>query len=537
MNKSPVDSDPVPEPPKHGDLVGQTISSYRITRKLGEGGFGAVYLGQHPQIESKVAIKVLQPQFVTDANMVERFLDEARAVNRIGHRGVVRIHDTGQLPTVGVYLVMEYLEGESLLERYQRRGPLPVEEAVRFAMQACTALGACHRAGIVHRDLKPANMFVVADVDLPGGERVIILDFGIAKLAQQPELGRATATGTLLGSPLYMSPEQCLDSKHVDHRSDIFSLGVVAYELLTGRCPYQADTLGQLVLKHSDEEPPSLSSLRADLPGPLEAVVDRALERRPEDRYQGMDQLRRALEKAFFGTETSPKTIAELPSRLDLDAIGEAETIAPDSSEQAPRLSGLEEAAESTEAAVRAVGGGPGAGIMAAALAAVVLLGGVLYLGLSGPKPPARTKKVNPPPVHFIRPPVAKKRQAVIKQAVTKQAVIKQVVITLDLTPSSAVVVLDGQPVKGRNLSLPVGPQKHDLKVSAAGYVTVHRPLVVEGPRTVRVALKRGRSGGHPSTTRVKSKTGGRVSGKKPGPAKKPTKKEPRKKQLYFKKL
>ena len=402
MNKSPVDSDPVPEPPKHGDLVGQTISSYRITRKLGEGGFGAVYLGQHPQIESKVAIKVLQPQFVTDANMVERFLDEARAVNRIGHRGVVRIHDTGQLPTVGVYLVMEYLEGESLLERYQRRGPLPVEEAVRFAMQACTALGACHRAGIVHRDLKPANMFVVADVDLPGGERVIILDFGIAKLAQQPELGRATATGTLLGSPLYMSPEQCLDSKHVDHRSDIFALGVVFYELLGGRCPYEADTLGQLVLKHRDETPPPLRSLCEGVTPALEQVVRRALERLPADRFQSMDELRQALELAFFGV-ASPTTKPE--PDLDWEAIGEAETIAP-GIEEPP---GVEDVS-STNTDLRQLRGGIGPGLWLTIVAVLLLGGAGLYVALegSGSSPATRApgRAAAPPQAPAPRPPV-----------------------------------------------------------------------------------------------------------------------------------
>ncbi len=326
MDESIKDSDPRAAPSR-SDLVGRTIGSYRITRKLGEGGFGAVYLGRHPEIESRVAIKVLRPEFVKDTEMVERFLDEARAVNRIGHRGVVQIHDTGRLPDVGAYLVMEYLEGESLQARSKRLGPLPTADAVRFAMQACTALGACHRADIIHRDLKPANMHIVADEDLPGGERVIILDFGIAKLAQQRDIGSNTATGALLGTPLYMSPEQCLDTKHVDHRSDIFSLGVVLYELLGGRCPYEAKTLGQLVLKHRDEVPPSLSGLRSGIPPALDQAVRRALERLPQDRFQSMDELRRALKRAVDRAASLEVTAPREP--VDPAAIGEAETFAP----------------------------------------------------------------------------------------------------------------------------------------------------------------------------------------------------------------
>ena len=490
--------------------MGQTISSFHVTRKLGEGGFGAVYLGQHPEIESKVAIKVLREQFVTDSSMVERFMDEARAVNRIGHRGIVRIHDTGRLPEVGAYLVMEYLEGESLLDRFRRKGPLPADEAVRFIMQACTALGACHRAGIVHRDLKPANMFIVADEDLPGGERVIILDFGIAKLVQQQDLGRATATGTLLGSPLYMSPEQCIDSKNVDHRSDIFSLGVVAYELLAGQCPYEADTLGQLVIKHDSEEPPPLRELRSDLPLPLEQAVARALERQPEDRYQNMEELRRALEVA--SSDLSSQTPG---APLDLEAIGEAETIAPDSGEReaedsiedsdedsiedsaedsiedsaedSVEDSGDEPALASTASEVRAVSGGRNAGLVVSIVAVVLLGGAGLYVALlsepmqSTTDPGAGTPPAAAPPVTFTPP------------ATT--------------TPPPAAAPPAAAP-----------------------------PAADAAPRQPDMA--RAPDGGHPSATRGKPKVKGKrrpAKGKRP--PRQPTKDQPRKKTLYFKKL
>ena len=528
-----------------------------MTRKLGEGGFGAVYLGQHPEIESKVAIKVLHPQFVTDAAMAERFLDEARAVNRIGHRGIVRIHDTGRLPEIGAYLVMEYLEGESLLDRLQHRGPLPVDQTVRFLMQACTALGACHRAGIVHRDLKPANMHIVADEDLPGGERVIILDFGIAKLVQQQDLGRATATGTLLGSPLYMSPEQCLDSKSVDHRSDIFSLGVVAYELLCGKCPFEADTLGQLVLKHSNEEPAPLRTLRKDLSPPLDVVVRRALERLPEDRHQSMGQLRRALEKAFFGEVSSSCSTTGPRRPMDVDAIGEAETIAPDSAEvhshepeapadEGPPRSETEPAlSSSTAAEVRSLGGGLRAGTLPG-LAALLLLSGVgLYFGLiretrEGDRRPGDTlpSKQTPP----AAPVTATHKQAPGQPPAPGLARPTRARITLDLTPATATAELDGQPVHGSALELPVDSRPRQLRISAVGYVSRSQPLVVDGPRTVRIQLERARRGGHPSTLRGKSRGTGKgrpaaTTNRPPAPTAKPTKKDRAKKKLFFHKL
>ena len=306
------------------DLVGQTVGSYRVVRKLGQGGMGAVYLGEHPEIESRVAIKVLRAEYVTSADFVKRFLDEARAVNRIGHRGIVRIHDCYRLEKIGVCLVMEYLRGESLLERIQRKGALSVESSMRFVMQACTALSLSHKAGIIHRDLKPANLFIVSDPDLHGGERLIVLDFGIAKLLRDPSSDKMhTATGTLLGSPLYMSPEQCLDSGKVDHRTDIFSLGVVAYEMLSGQCPYTAESLGQLALQHRDQQPALLRTLVPQVPPALEQVVEKILAYEAGDRIQTMAELRKAVDIAVFGA--SAHTRQGRVERPDLPDEGDTE--------------------------------------------------------------------------------------------------------------------------------------------------------------------------------------------------------------------
>ena len=289
-------------------LVGKTIGSYRIVKCLGKGGMGAVYFGEHPKIESKVAIKVLLPRYVSAQDIVRRFFDEARAVNRIGHPGIVRIHDCNKQDDVGVYLVMELLEGESLAERFSRLGRLSWEEVARLVQQSASALHASHNMGIIHRDLKPANIFVVEDPDMPGGERIKILDFGIAKLLEDndPIDGHGTKTGMVIGSPMYMSPEQCIDSKSVDRRTDIYSLGAIAYRLIAGEFPYEADTLGRLILKQQKERPAPLDSLGVQVPASVTEVIHRALETDREERYPDMARFKEAMRAAVEAAGDEP---------------------------------------------------------------------------------------------------------------------------------------------------------------------------------------------------------------------------------------
>ena len=295
-------------------LIGKTVGNYRIIKCLGKGGMGAVYHAEHPEIESKVAIKVLLPRFVSSPDIVKRFFDEARAVNRIGHPGIVRIHDCNEQEGVGVFLVMEILEGQTVAERFEAQGKFSIDVVVRLMQQVASALDASHKTGIVHRDLKPANIFIVPDPDIPGGERVKILDFGIAKLLEdQGAIGSGTETGAVIGSPLYMSPEQCIDSKNVDHRTDIYSLGAIAYRLLSGEFPYEADTLGKLIIKQYKEKPKPISNLVPDLPSDLEWVIDQTLEVDREDRFQSMMEVREAVQEAM------EVTAVEMISDLDLE--------------------------------------------------------------------------------------------------------------------------------------------------------------------------------------------------------------------------
>jgi serine/threonine protein kinase len=216
----------------------ERIGPYRIIRLLGKGGMGAVYEGLHEAIERRVAIKVLHAELGRRSDIATRFINEARAVNRIDHPGLVQVSDYGQLPDGMAYIVMEYLKGETLGQRLKRvAARLPAMDVIRLGRQLCTALAAAHEKEIVHRDLKPDNIMIIPNPDVPGGEQIKILDFGIAKLTEA-ETGTSeahTRADALLGTPRYMSPEQCRGGASLDAKSDVYSLGVRADRRKTRR--------------------------------------------------------------------------------------------------------------------------------------------------------------------------------------------------------------------------------------------------------------------------------------------------------------
>ena len=279
------------------NLVGTTLGSYRLLQRLGVGGMGAVYLGEHQSIGKRAAIKVLHREIAANQDVVQRFFNEARAVNQIGHPGIIDIFDFGHDDAVGAYLVMDLLEGEPLADRLVRVGRLELQPAARVVLRIAAALQAAHDAGIVHRDLKPDNVFLVPDPDNPGEERVVLLDFGIAKLAPAAKTGgeQRTQKGMLLGTPRYMSPEQCHGAKALDHRTDVYALGVLAYELFCGRPPFLHDGLGRLMSAHMLEAPPSPREYLPSMPPALEAALLRALEKKPEDRQSSVAELGNAV--------------------------------------------------------------------------------------------------------------------------------------------------------------------------------------------------------------------------------------------------
>ena len=274
-------------------IVGTQVGAYRIAKLLGVGGMGRVYKGVHPSIGSRVAVKVLSRECADRPDLVERFFSEARAVNLIRHESIVNVLDLAQLPDGRPYIIMEYLDGAPLADIVGKRGPLPLGGMARLMAEVLDALAAAHQKGIVHRDLKPDNIYVT-----PAG-RPKVLDFGIAKL--RPELGgSATQTGSLLGTPHYMSPEQAL-GKPVDLRTDIYAMGVILFECATGRRPFVADSLFDLLRRHVDEPPPPPRSLRPDMPPAFEQVIMYALAKDPAHRFQSCTDLANALMHATNG--------------------------------------------------------------------------------------------------------------------------------------------------------------------------------------------------------------------------------------------
>jgi serine/threonine-protein kinase len=283
-----------------GDLVGSVLADrYRIERKLGEGGMGAVYLGEHVKMRRKSAIKVLTKALAHDADAVARFNREAANAARINHSNVCAIYDFGETSDGLIYLAMEYIEGETLNELLRREGPLPPRRAARLLGQAGDALQAAHDLGIVHRDLKPDNIMVTHGRD--GADVVKVVDFGIAKAIGGEEGQKVTKTGLVIGTPEYMSPEQ-LSGDVLDGRSDIYSLALVLFRTLAGDLPFPADTAQEALIKRLTDEPLKLAQVYAGgtFSDELQQAMDRALERMPGDRYASaaafVQDVRRAIE-------------------------------------------------------------------------------------------------------------------------------------------------------------------------------------------------------------------------------------------------
>jgi len=287
-------------------MIGEQFGNYRAISLLGEGGMGAVYLAEHPGIGRRVAVKVLHKNYTRDEQLLGRFLNEARAANAIRHPNIIEILDSGVIADGTPFLVMELLEGESLGTRLRRVGPLTVANALDFAYQTASALGAAHKKGIVHRDLKPDNLYIIADPHDTERERIKVLDFGIAKLQTGPSSDSVkTRTGTLMGTPIYMSPEQCRGTRAVDHRSDMYSLGVILFEMLVGHPPFVSEGFGELVNMHLNVPPPSPRASRHDIPEALDAIVLKMLAKNPDERFADMAELQAAL-KATSGSRTRP---------------------------------------------------------------------------------------------------------------------------------------------------------------------------------------------------------------------------------------
>jgi eukaryotic-like serine/threonine-protein kinase len=331
----------LPDPDKELE-AGQKVGEYVIEGKLGAGGFGTVFRASHPVIGKLVAIKVLNRQFSVQREMVSRFVAEARAVNQIRHRNIIDIFGFGQLDDGRHYYVMELLDGATLGEHLERVGRMRLPEALPILRAVGRALDAAHAKGIAHRDLKPENIFLANDPD--AGVFPKLLDFGIAKLlvgedgaAPEHQKSHKTRTGAPIGTPLYMSPEQCR-GRDVDHRTDIYSFGIVTFRMLTGKLPFDAEDYLTILMRQMGDTQPPPSSLVADLPVEIDRVIGWMMEKEPQARPGSLLKAVEALERAAgeAGTGTALASVTSVTGGRDASATGPTQDAAANVAKQRP---------------------------------------------------------------------------------------------------------------------------------------------------------------------------------------------------------
>jgi serine/threonine-protein kinase len=473
-------------------MIGQQFGNYRVLSLLGEGGMGAVYLAEHPGIGRRVAVKVLHKQYSGDEQLLGRLLNEARAANAIRHPNIIEILDSGMRQDGVPYLVMELLEGESLGQRLRGTGRLPIRDAIDFTLQTSSALGAAHKKGIVHRDLKPDNLFIIGHNPdesnrlTPSGpvERMKVLDFGIAKL-QMPQPGDSvkTRTGTLMGTPIYMSPEQCRGTKTVDHRSDVYSLGVIFYEMLVGQPPFVSDGFGELVNMHLNVPPQSMRAQRPEISEQLDSIVLKMLAKNPEDRYADMQSFTAALKLAQSGAVVagSSPDLAGTPPPVAAPAPRPAKP------QVTTFRTGMGEVVEET----LQTGNGKRNKVIAGAVAVAVLGVGVFVL-TSGSKEQTHAAVPPPKPAPVATPAPAPK-PVPTPAPVAKPPVKASVTVRLATDPQGA-KVLDaaGGLVLGTTPFTMSRPKGAPLKVRLEkdGYISATRDVPLDEDQALEFALE-----------------------------------------------
>lgn len=463
----------LPPEPVTDPLLGIVVDNrYRIEKQIGEGGMGIVYAVTHIAIGKKLAMKVLRGEMARDQEVVQRFVQEAQSASSIGHENIIGISDFGRLPDESVYFVMEYLDGESLTAVIARGGSIPVAEATHIIRQIAGALGAAHARGIVHRDLKPDNIYLIRRGD--GSTNFVkVLDFGIAKVGGASS--KLTKAGMVFGTPHYMSPEQAA-GQTVDHRTDIYALGVIMYEMFVGRVPFDADTFMGILTKHMFEPPKPLSEVvSGSRLGALEDITMKALQKKPELRFQSMAELVTELERVSTGGNVR---------------VG------------ATRTEGLADALEPMSRTEFRLSMDPDAprpkkksGLLIGILAAVVVLGGggaaAMYAMSSGGHPATETPA--PPVVPAPNTPdQVSTAQDVPAPPPVPPAPPTIAMVTISSVPPAASVFINNALVGNTPATIP-RPETGEraVEVRAAGFVTQTVLVTAATPATLNVELVR----------------------------------------------
>jgi eukaryotic-like serine/threonine-protein kinase len=410
-----------PSPPTDDPLIGKVLSDrYRIVRKIGEGGMGAVYQAEHALIEKKIALKILFQDLTRRPDLIARFLQEAKSASRIGHENVIDISDFGQSPEGLVFIAMEYLDGQDLGKMLKKTGAMQWTRARPILMQIAKGLRAAHGSGIIHRDMKPENIYLIQREGRP--DFVKVLDFGIAKIINADEMGgpALTQTGMIFGTPEYMSPEQAQGSPP-DHRVDIYAVGCIMYHMLTGHVPFTADNFMGILTKHLLEAPVAPRKRRPDLEimPDVEAICLKAMEKDRDKRFPDMDALYRALGAAGgFAFEPSAVFVAPRVPKASLKyptlAAANAEVRESRTAIASPSAAGTFE----DERPVRlddAVGGKRSSAKIAMVLVGLALGAGGVVFALKpsstasppGPAPAAAKPAVSPPAAVAVPTPAA----------------------------------------------------------------------------------------------------------------------------------
>ena len=447
-----------------GDRVGSVLDNkYRLVSLLGEGGMGAVYEAQHQLINRRLAVKFLHPQYANNDEVVTRFQREAQAAAKIGHENIIEITDMGTSADDAPYIVMEYLEGKDVKALLETEGVQSVERTARILVQALSALQAAHDVQIIHRDLKPENIFLIQKSSNP--DYVKLLDFGISKFKELETDGQKalTQTGTVLGTPHYMSPEQARGEQNLTPRSDIYAMGVIMYQMLTGHLPFDAPNYNALLIKILTEDPPLPEILNPDLPEDIAETIKIAMARDPEDRFIDCDEFKSRL-------------VGYVPGMM-MDPTGSLNLATHRTGSVRRTLTVTATPLEMSQSGITAPKSKLPLILGAAAAAVLAIVVGIFALMSGGNNEvPIQKPAVSPTPVPVSQP--ASEPKAVDK---SDDSTSEQVTLSLVAKPASAVITIDGakvdNPYEGSFLKSNVN---RSITVSAPGFSTVSEMLVFD---------------------------------------------------------